>query len=62
MTVRRSVGDPTVKKILQDIDKNHPAFVLETPEQSVKVQLKIVDSLKPADNGGHFLSHPGNQA
>lgn len=49
-----------MKKILQDIDKNHPAFVLETPAQSVKSQLQIVDGLKLSDNGGHFRSHKGD--
>ncbi len=32
----------------------------ETPEQSVSAQLKLVDGLKPSDNG-LFLAHTGGE-
>ncbi len=57
---RKRTGDPEGKEILRKIAEGTTAFVLETPEQSVRAQLQVIDRLTPADNGA-FLDHHGAQ-
>ncbi|EIW57033.1 NAD-P-binding protein [Trametes versicolor FP-101664 SS1] len=51
-------GDAEGKEMLRKIAEGTTAFVLETPEQSVRAQLQVIDRLTPADNGA-FLDHHG---
>ncbi|KAI0820521.1 NAD-P-binding protein [Trametes gibbosa] len=49
-------GDPDAKAALEKISEGMETFLLETPEQSVRAQLQVIDHLTPSDNG-KFLSH-----
>ena len=49
-----------VAKAAENFKKVGAQVVLETPEKSVSLQLKVVDELKPSDNG-LLLAHTGGE-
>ncbi|KAI9059396.1 NAD-P-binding protein [Trametes sanguinea] len=57
-------GDPVahemVVKGVEEMNKKGYPVKLETPEESVRAQLQVIDGLTPADNGV-FLSHNGQR-
>ncbi|KAI0742365.1 NAD-P-binding protein [Daedaleopsis nitida] len=54
-------GDPVAQAAIKAmIAKAGPRVVLQTPEESVMYQLKVLDTLKPSDNG-LLLAHMGPQ-
>lgn len=59
-----SAGDPVARAIVlqaaEAVKSVGPFVELETPAQSASLQLRIIDQLKPTDNG-HFLAHTGGE-
>ena len=57
-------GDPEAHAQFLDVKEQYEKagfqIVLQTPEQSVSAQLKVIDDLKPADNG-LLLAHSGGK-
>ncbi|TFK84095.1 NAD-P-binding protein [Polyporus arcularius HHB13444] len=57
-------GDPEMRTLIlgaaEVFKKKGVSLGAETPEQSVSAQLKLVDGLKPSDNG-LFLAHTGGE-
>ncbi|KAI0794316.1 NAD-P-binding protein [Fomes fomentarius] len=57
-------GDPVARAIVlqaaEAMKSLGPSVELETPAQSVSLQLRVIDQLKPTDNG-HFLAHTGGE-
>lgn len=48
-------GDPAahgaIVKLVESLVKRGIPAVLQTPQESVAAQLKVIDELKPSDNG-----------
>ncbi len=65
MSLTGIADDPAARALFEEISetfykKTGVRLEPETPEQSVAAQLKLIDGLKPSDNG-LFLEHTGGE-